>query len=291
MKISIKAVIVTMAALLATPAVAASLDETRSVAADATVSVSNVAGEIVISTWDRKEVHLTGTLGNNQELDITENARGLSIEVRQKTDRARADESMLELRVPVGASIVAAGVSADIRVSGSRGAQVTAESVSGDVYVEAESPRVELESVSGDVHFEGATRRISAEAVSGDIELSGVSGEVSVSTVSGDVEVDAGEVADGGFGSVSGTLNISLAAADGGRISIENMSGDVYLELPQSQGGSFQVQSFSGDIHSSFGDVAHDSFGPGSHLKFVSGDSGTSISVESFSGDVRIGHK
>lgn len=279
------------AALLSVNAWAETLDETRSVASDATVSVSNIAGEIVIRTWDRNEVHLTGTLGENQELEIIENAQGLQIEVRQIEDRRRSDESNLELDIPVRASIVAVGVSADISIEGSLGATVSAESVSGDVDVEAESDRIEINSVSGDVTFTGATTRIAAEAVSGDIELSGVSGEVAVSTVSGDVEVDAGQVSDGSFGSVSGTLDVALSVADGGRISIENMSGDVHLRLPEGQGGSIEAQSFSGDVDSVFGEVEHDSFGPGSHLKHVSGDSGTSIRVESFSGDIRIGHK
>ena len=69
------------------------------------------------------------------------------------------------------------------------------------------------------------------------------------------------------------------------------MSGDVTLVLPKSQTGEFNIQSFSGDISTDFGEVKHESFGPGSHLKHVSGNSGTTIRVESFSGDIHIGHK
>ena len=47
----------------------------------------------------------------------------------------------------------------------------------------------------------------------------------------------------------------------------------------------------SGDIESDFGQAKQDSLGPGSHLKHVSGDAGTVIRVESFSGDIQIGRK
>jgi DUF4097 and DUF4098 domain-containing protein YvlB len=278
-------------AMLPAGVLAEALDETRSVAADATISVNNVAGEIEISTWDNDEVRLTGTLGNNQELEITENAQGIHIEVRQVEDSDEYDESELILVIPAGASVVAVGVSADISITESRGAGISAESVSGDITIEAETGRVELSSVSGDVEFEGTSARTSVETVSGDIGLEGVTGEVTISTVSGDAQLTAGSVSEGNFDTVSGTLDLEMSVADGGRVIVEGMNGDVKLLLPASQSGAFKAQSFSGDISSDFGPVKHQKFGPGSHLKHSTGDSGASIRVETFSGDIHIGHK
>ena len=291
MKILINALLFIAVTLLSAPAMAASLDETRSIGKDATVSVSNVAGVIDISTWDRNEVHLSGSLGNNQELEITENTSGIQIEVRHIDDSDEYDETELLLVIPAGASIVADGVSADITIRDSRGASISADSVSGDIDVQAESGRVDLSSVSGDVDFSGSSSRTSAEAVSGDVSLEGISGEVGVSTVSGDVELEAFDVSDGNFDTVSGTLDLAISVTDGSRVTVESMNGDVILLLPESQSGTFNAQSFSGDISTDFGEVKNESFGPGSHLKHVSGDSGTVFRVESFSGDIHIGHK
>ena len=69
------------------------------------------------------------------------------------------------------------------------------------------------------------------------------------------------------------------------------MSGDVTLKLPESQSAEFSAQSFSGDIDSRFGQAKNEKFGPGSQLKYSAGNSGTVIRVESFSGDIDIGHK
>ena len=227
----------------------------------------------------------------NLELEITESTQGIQIEVQHEKQSGHFDESELHLVIPRGASIVAEGISADISILGCEGKSLSAESVTGDVTVKANPGRVDLSSVSGDVDFEGSSSRTAAESVSGDIDLAGISGEVTVSTVSGDTYLLAGTVSLGRFDSVSGSLELNLIAEDGGRLTVESMSGDVSLVLPKSQTGEFNVQSFSGNISTDFGQVTQESYGPGSHLKHVSGNSGTTIRVESFSGDIHIGHK
>ncbi|NND44942.1 MAG: DUF4097 family beta strand repeat protein [Xanthomonadales bacterium] len=279
------------AVLISAPVLAEDLDITRSVKPDATITVINVAGEIEISTWDRDEVQLTGHTGSNAKLEVTGNEHNLRFEVRQLKSRNRSDESELYLVVPVGASLVAESVSADITITGSRGEQVSAESVSGDVEVLAEAGRVELSSVSGDIVFNGSATRSSGETVSGDIEFHGISGEVSINTVSGDARLEAGRVAVGKFETVSGSLELAMAVEDSGRLTVESMSGDVSLALPSGQAAEFRAQSFSGDIRSRFGRVERGDFGPGSHLKHIEGGGGASIRVESFSGDISIGHR
>ncbi len=276
--------------LVCQPLWAEEIEVSRDVAPDARVEVSNVAGEIDISVWDRNEVRLTGRLGQNQELETLEFSSGIRFEVSHIDNDDNYDETFLKLVVPSGASIVAEGISADIIVKGLNGGSVSAESVSGDVEVEAEVERVELSSVSGDVEFRGLAGRGSFETVSGDIVAHGISGEVSISTVSGDASLEAGMLERGQFETVSGNLELSLSLAAAGRVTAEAMSGDVQLTLPADQEGEFQVQTFSGDIRSVFGEAEDESFGPGSRLRHVEGSSGAQFRIESFSGDIRIGH-
>jgi hypothetical protein len=66
------------------------------------------------------------------------------------------------------------------------------------------------------------------------------------------------------------------------------MSGDVEISLPAGQSGLFRAESFSGRIHSDFGSVDHAKHGPGSHLKYLAGDGGAELRVESFSGNIRL---
>ena len=277
------------ASLVSAAALAEPLDLRRDVAADATVTVVNIAGEIEISTWDRNEVHLTGHTGDNSELEISENDQGIRFEVQKMKGIGRMGASVLTLVVPATANIIAESVSADITVAGSRGGRITAESVSGDLSVEGQAERADLSSVSGDIEFRGSATRNAFETVSGDIDVAGVSGEVALSTVSGDAVLEATSLSHGKFETVSGTLELSLQVQDGGRLTIEAMSGDVTLSLAAAQTGEFRAQSFSGTIESDFGTVERGGMGPGSHLNHVAGNSGSMIRVESFSGDIHIG--
>jgi DUF4097 and DUF4098 domain-containing protein YvlB len=265
-----------------------SVEESWEINADASISIENIAGEIVIEGWDENQAVLTGELGNSvDELEISASDSSLRINVANRNSR-NVDNTELKLMVPKGASIDATAVSANIEVSGLDNEKITASSVSGDVVVDATSQRVSIESVSGDVEFQGRTTRISAESVSGDLQISGISGEISVSAVSGDMELKAGLIDSGRLETVSGDITLTGELSANSRLTVESMSGDVSIGLPADQSGVFKAESFSGRITTDFGSVNHAKHGPGSHLKHVASDSGAEIRVESFSGNIEL---
>lgn len=267
-----------------------SVDESWDIKENASVSIENIAGKIVIEAWGRNEARLTGELGDSvDELDISASSSSLRINVVNRDSR-NIDSTDLRLMVPGGVSVDASAVSADIDVSGLDNEKLTASSVSGDVKVKATSQRVSIESVSGDVEFRGDSARISAESVSGDIDLSGISGEISVTAVSGDMELQAGLIDSGKLETVSGDITVSGELSDNSRLTAESMSGDVVIILPASQSGLFKAESFSGRITSDFGSVDHAKHGPGSHLKYIAGNNGAEVRVESFSGNIKLKH-
>jgi len=265
-----------------------SVDEHWDIDASATISIENIAGEIVIRGWDRNEAHLTGELGDSvDELEIEASHSSLQITVMNRNER-NIDSTDLKLMVPHWANIDASAVSADIDVSGLNNDKLSASSVSGDVEVDASSQRVSIESVSGDVEFNGDTNRISAESVSGDLNLSGISGEITATTVSGDMELQAGSIEGAKLETVSGDITAAGKLSGNARLSAESMSGDVSIFLPSDQDGLFKAQSFSGRIHTDFGSVDHAKHGPGSHLKHHVGSGGAEVRVESFSGNIKL---
>ena len=267
------------------------INERRELADDASLTIINVAGEIVVEAWDRSEVEITGELGDKSTLEITETDRGLRVEVETENGNwgfgSRTDTD-LKVRAPAGARLSVRGVSADLRISGARGDSLEANTVSGDITVEAEVKRMDLESVSGDIRFEGSATATTAEAVSGDIELDGLSGELEASLVSGDLELDGGEFSRGHFETVSGSVELRMALASAGRLTVESMSGDVSVSLPADQQGEFKAQTFSGDLRSQFGEPDRARQGPGSRLQFMAGEGSASVNLESFSGDIDI---
>jgi DUF4097 and DUF4098 domain-containing protein YvlB len=273
------------------PAIAGeSVDERWNLDSDASVSIENIAGEIVIEGWKKNEARLTGELGDSvDELEFSATDSSLQITVVNRHER-NIDNSELKLMIPTGANVDAMGVSADITIKNLDNDKLTASSVSGNVDVEVNSQWVSIESVSGDVEFNGQSSRISAESVSGDMDLSGVSGEILATTVSGDLNLDAGIIESAKFETVSGDMTAGGELSENGRLTAESMSGDVVINLPSSQSGLFKAQSFSGRIYTDFGSVQHAKHGPGSHLKHKSGNSSAEVRVESFSGNIKLKH-
>lgn len=278
-------------AMLASTAVLAAddVEEVRPLAADGHVWVENNFGEIVIKGWDREEIRILGDMSDDvRELEIRESGNGIRVRV-DYYDRRHIDGADLDIMMPAGASLEAESVSGDLEAQGLHGETLELRTVSGDLEAAAESQRLTLVSVSGDIDFSGAASRVEVESVSGDVELSGVSGEIEATTVSGDVTVTGGRTIQiGEFEAVSGDVELELALAAGGRISVSSMSGDIDVYLPRDQQAEFFAETFSGDIDTDFGRETRASRGPGSRLEHQQGDSGAIIRLNSFSGDVGI---
>jgi len=265
------------------------IDRTLDMPADGLVKVENVAGKIDFATWDKAQVQVRGEASDDVEkVEITSTSRGVEVRVRNKKGQRRIDGTELRLMIPEEASIEADGVSADVKVTGSRGESISLNTVSGDIEVEAHTQRLELQSVSGDIGFDGESPRSSFETVSGEIVVVGATGEVNANTVSGDLSLDTSELKRGRFEAVSGDLTLSMRLADEGRLTCDSMSGDVMLRLPDDQKAEFTAQSFSGSIRTDFGKSTSVSKGPGVVLEHREGDNGAQIRLESFSGDISI---
>jgi len=226
------------------------VDERRPLRPDARVAVSNVAGLIEVETWDKNELHLTGTLSEEVEkLEITGNESRLKIEVKLPERTKNVEDTILHLKVPAGISLEAEGVSADIRVKGVRG-EVEAETVSGDVKLEVGSKRVEASSVSGDVTVTAPSEEIRVESVSGDVTVRGAKGEIHGESVSGDIEVQAREVKVFNGETVSGDFELDLELAREAKVSAETLSGEVRITLPKLPEGEIDLETYSGELES-----------------------------------------
>ena len=137
-----------------------------------------------------------------------------------------------------------------------------------------------------------------AKTLNGAIELKGVSGEVSANTVSGRIRVEGEQIERAELRTMAGEIELESSLAKGARVNARSFSGPVVLRLPEGTSARFEVQSYSGGIESDFsshldGDDergARHSWGPGPGrpLSFVVGDGDARISIESFSGGVKI---
>lgn len=289
----------TASLLLALPALAATpIDQTRPLAADGSLRIENIKGQVVVRTWDRPEVHVTGSLGEGVEkLEIGPGGDSLSIKVKYPNSGGgwfgsgnRSEPSRIEVRMPAGASLDVDVVSAEVDLEGLAGRRLAVDSVSGSVQVRASrSGEARFDLVSGDLEAELDSEDISVDTVSGDVRLSGRGGgELGVDTVSGDADLAFQSLRRVVMDSVSGDLELRTGLAPSGRISADTVSGGVRLRLPADTSARLSVETFSGGISSPVGDVKTEKYGPGKTLEARLGSGKGEVRLVTFSGSVRI---
>lgn len=265
------------------------VDETRPASPDARIEISNLAGSVEVTGWNRSEVHVSGELGDDTEgLEIQTEGDTLTIEVKIPQGRHEGERDLashLTVQVPQGCRLEVDTVSAGITVADLTN-RVELQSVSGAQTVEGSLEEVELQTVSGVVELRATTRRAEINAVSGAVTVGDATGELTVQTVSSHMQVAARDLERGELQTVSGKIDFSGDLAATGRLEVNSHSGRAVLALPAGISARFDVQTFSGDIVNELSAEAPASSHPGKQLSFTTGSGGAHVSVNSFSGEV-----
>jgi len=266
-----------------------SINEQRPADPQGLVEIVNVAGSVEVSGWDRPEVEVTGTAGEQVErVDVTTSGTTTSIRVQARSGMSmgRSAEANLVVRVPAKSSIKATLVSADLKLNGVQG-DVNFQTVSGDVSGNV-GGNLHASTVSGGVQLMAqSAKTIEVTTISGDIVLTGGGGDVDITTVSGDAQIELGMVRWGRLKTVSGDISTLLTLAPDAKLEAESVSGDVHFEFPSAPSAEFDVETFGGDIHNCFGPKPSDAgYGPGSRLMFSNGDGHAHVRIATKSGDV-----
>lgn len=274
------------------------VNEVRALNADGEISIDNTRGAVVVRVSDQAEVHITGMLGEGVErLAIDGDRHHLRVRVVNQRSKgwfgswtdSKAADTRLEVTVPLHASVAVEGVSAVTDIKGVGGRRLAVTTVSGNVQVEGSPGEARVESVSGDLHLRLDTSKTHAETVSGDLDLQGrINGEVSVETVSGHIALRADRPSDVDVSAVSGDAEVRTGLAPGGQLKAESTSGDLTLMLPSATSARLQLSSFNGSIESDSGSVETPDHGPGASLSTRIGRGDASVTIESFSGDVKV---
>jgi hypothetical protein len=288
--------VVLMLTLLAGPAVAQErVDLTRPLAANGVVTIDNPAGDVRVIGWNRSEVRVTGTIAPRAvRFDVTGGgAAPLEVRVvwpeqvqRERGDRSQDWESYLEIFVPAGAQVTARSISAPLSVAQVTG-EVRLKSVSGGAQVEGTPRLVDVDNVSGGAYLEVQSEIVSVNTVSGAVQV-GDAGDLTVNTVSGNVELWPRALRNGKVRSVSGS--IQFTGNPGADLSLESHSGTIELRLPTAVSARIQASTFSGSIQNELGPPAErrSQYVPGLSLSFTAGGGAAQISLNSFSGTIRI---
>jgi DUF4097 and DUF4098 domain-containing protein YvlB len=259
------------------------------------VEISNTAGQVTVTGWDRNEVEVTGTLGDGSEhLEFATQDKVTRIRVVLPNKSWHVEDTGLVVKVPAGSSLSVSTTSADIRVRGVRGAQ-RLQSVSGDVNAEAGAEDVECQTISGDVAVAGSGLKglLNITTVSGDVMITHVAGELNGNTVSGNFTITLGDTTRSRLRTTSGDVSMATQLAADGRLDVESISGDVRLDLTGPVNAAFDVSSFSGEIRNCFGPKPRrtDEYAPGKEWRFAEGPGAARVRIKSMNGDISVCRK
>jgi DUF4097 and DUF4098 domain-containing protein YvlB len=144
--------------------------------------------------------------------------------------------------------------------------------------------------VSGNIYVESAPPESDVASVSGRIEIRAAAGSIDVENVSGKIMIHGGFIDDGDLESVSGDITCQAIPGPDGSLDIETMNGTITVVIDPTLVASFELSTFSGSIENQIGPEPRrtSKYTPGKELYFNTGPGGPSITLESFSGRIRL---
>ncbi|MEO8780100.1 MAG: DUF4097 family beta strand repeat-containing protein [Rhodanobacter sp.] len=265
--------------------------------ATARISISNIAGSVNVTAWDRDEVQVSGELGEGAKpLEITGDNNHLVIKVAARSGSGwlnfggddKMSPSTLEVNVPRAASLEVNVISAPLVVDGLVGGNIKISAISGSARIHAHIRSLEANSVSGSIELSGHADQASLQTVSGEILAPALGTTARLQTISGRIQAGSGPWQKLSLSTVSGDVQLRGGLTSGGDVDIESMSGDVQWRLPTDTSAMLHASSFSGNLRSDFGTPVQARHGPGSSLDTTIGAGNGKIHIETFSGNLRV---
>jgi DUF4097 and DUF4098 domain-containing protein YvlB len=289
-----KSAAVMMALMMAAGAAwaAQSVSESLPIGPGGEVEIEVLSGTVTIEAWGQNMVEVTGTLGDGvEDLEIEGDEDGVYIEVEydEHYHGKQSVDTNLTIRMPAGASLYVETVSATVTASGING-ELEVETVSGNIEIASKPSGLDVETVSGNIFIASAPAESDVSSVSGKIEIEAAGGSIDVENVSGNIMINGGVIDEGDFSSVSGNLTLHAIPGQDGSLDAETMSGVITLVIDPGLVASFDLTTFSGSIENQVGPEPRrtSKYTPGKELYFNTGSGGPSISLESFSGSIKL---
>lgn len=287
------AVMVAAALLLAQSAGAEDIEKSAQADPRGEVSITNVAGEVQVTGWDRNEVHVSADLSDGVErLEFKTSGARTIIEVVLPRGRSFQGSSDLVVHVPRNSSLSTTTVSADQTIKDVRGMQ-RLQAVSGMIQTELWNEDLELRNVSGDISVRGHNGKgvLRVGTVSGGVRLEDVGPEMDLNTVTGDMNVRVAELSRARIKTTNGDLELRAASLTRDvRIDAEGINGNLRFRFRGALDAEFDIETFNGEIDNCFGPKPHRTreYGPGNALHFKEGNGDGRIRIKALNGTVEI---
>ena len=266
-------------------------DQTIDVAKGTRLVVSNNAGEVIVRSWDREQVRIQASHGDRVTVEAatTDN----TLRVRARGSRGPASLVDYTITVPRWMPVNLSGTYLESTIEGTT-AEVTVESVHGNIRVVGGSGNVNLRSVEGVITVDKASGRVQATTINEGIRLTNVSGDVSAETTNGDIVIENAQTTSLEVSTVNGDVTFNGTMRDGGAYRLTTHGGDLRVGLGGAPNATVFVRTFQGDFTADFpielpeGQSAREG---SKRFNFTLGTGSARIELQSFNGDIIVARK
>jgi hypothetical protein len=279
-----------MFALPATVATAASVNRQVPVGAGDRVGISNLAGSVTITTWNRREVDVQGELGAAVDrVEVIPARNGVDIKVVLRRRTWRDAEAHLQIRLPADVRLEVTTSSAAVNVTGVQG-RTHLKTTSGAIRATMQASDLDATSISGRIEISGglARSRMRVSTISGAVDILQGAGDMEARSTSGRLEVALADAERVRLSTVSGSITVRGSLGDRGSVDMETVSGRLKVATPTTN-LRYEASSYSGRVSACFSGDSQWSSGRGrTRLEGVRGTGGVLVVAKSHSGAVEI---
>lgn len=260
----------------------ADTDETVAVNKGARLSVSNFAGEVLIRGWDKDSVRVQAYHNPRSRITIKPGNAGLTVSSSGTPSAVDYD-----INVPAWMPVKVEGTYIYIAVEGTQ-ADVSAETVRGDIVIKGGSAVVTAKSVEGEVILEGVRGRVNASSINQGVSINGAAGELSAETVNGHIALNNIDSASVEVASVNGNIRYDGAAAANGRYRFSTHNGNISVGVPENASAAFIVRTYNGNVRTDLQLQGGGEIRRGQRTTYTLGSGSAEFDLESFGGTIQL---
>jgi DUF4097 and DUF4098 domain-containing protein YvlB len=263
-------------------------DQTVDVAKGTRLVLTNNAGEVIVRSWDREQVRVQASHSDREQVDIQ--TADTTLRIRARGTRGPTSLVDYQVTVPRWMPVNLSGSYLEATVEGTT-AEVTVETVHGNVRVVGGSGNVSARSVQGTITVDKAAGRVQATTVNEGIRVSNVTGDVSADTTNGDIIIDNAQSSSLSVSTVNGDVTFNGTVRDNGSYRLATHGGDIRIGLGGASNAIVFVRTFQGDFSADFpiqlpeGQTARSG---SKRFNFTLGNGSARIELQSFNGDIVI---
>jgi DUF4097 and DUF4098 domain-containing protein YvlB len=261
-------------------------DETVAAQRGGRLTINNFAGEVIIHSWDKDSIHVVGRHQPKTKVRIRPTGSGYAIDTSGYMGAPGSVD--LDITAPAWMPVKVEGTYNFITIDGSQ-AEVSAETVQGDVIVKGGSGVVTAKSVQGEVQVEGAKGKVTVSSVNEQIKITDTSGEISAETVNGAITMSGIDSKSVDATTVNGTIRYEGRLADGGHYSFGTHNGDLLVTVPENSNATFTVRSYNGGFSTDLPmEYDRSKMNRGRRTTLTLGNGSADVSLETFGGGIRL---